>query len=183
MASPENTSRTLSAQGPSLEPHHILQHGLPPTERQSSGSSTASSSPRALKAKSTAAEYLHTDRPKAYSSSSRNTQSSSDTRNFLPRDVRTLPRKLASIQHGIRSLTYGQHGLIRSKTARIQKPNLRIDYYRRRPEPILPSIIMLLHTLREEYHRMDMWMFMTMLPTAWLRRKRIQGSSAAIENL
>lgn len=96
MASSEDISRTFSAQGPSLEVHHILQHGPLPTQRQPSSSSTASSTRGIMKGKKTsAAENLQSNRPKAHSSSSRNTQSSSSTRaenRFAQREVRTLPR-------------------------------------------------------------------------------------------
>ena len=95
MASSEDISRTTSAQGPRLDAYHILQHGPSPTQRQASSSSTASSSQGAVKAKR-AADYLQANRPHAYSSSSRNTQSSSNTRaenRSVQREVRTLPRE------------------------------------------------------------------------------------------
>lgn len=94
MASSEELAQTTSAIGSTLEAHHILQHGPLPAQRQLSGSSTASSSQGAVKGKRTSA--AEANRPKAYSSSSRNTQSSSSTRaenRSTQREVRTLPRK------------------------------------------------------------------------------------------
>jgi hypothetical protein len=96
MAPLEDFAGTFSAQSPTLEAYHILQHGPSPTERQPSGSSAASSNQGAMKGKR--ADYSQANRPKAYSGSSRDTQSSSSIRaenRAAQREVRTLPRTLS----------------------------------------------------------------------------------------
>jgi len=90
-----------SAQGSQLEPHHILQNGFSSRQRQTSASS--SSSDAAMRSK-----REHLNRPKASSSSSRNTHSSTSTRaenRAAQRDVRTLPCKPKISSHTSAILT------------------------------------------------------------------------------
>jgi hypothetical protein len=80
-----------SAQGSQLEPHHLLQNGFSSGQRHTFASSSSSSSDAAMRSK-----REHLNRPKASSSSSRNTHSSTSTRaenRAAQRDVRTLPCK------------------------------------------------------------------------------------------
>lgn len=80
-----------AAHGPLLDVHQILQHEPSETRRQPSSSSSASSTDAAMKGTRNSL-----NRPAAYHSSSRDTQSSVSTHaeNRGPqRDVRTLPRQ------------------------------------------------------------------------------------------
>jgi hypothetical protein len=93
MATSDNPSTTTTGHGPLLDVHHILHHGPLATQRTRSGSSSASSNNNeaAMREKRDSV-----NKPKAYSSSSRNTQTSTSTRTDnrnAQRDVRTLPRK------------------------------------------------------------------------------------------
>jgi hypothetical protein len=106
MAASHNISPTTSAQGLQLEPHHILCEGAWPTPKPTLVSSTSSSSQAAVKARKDAS-YLDPSWPKACSSSSRNTQSSSSTRvENQPAwrgEVRTLPRMFLPLKSSIYS--------------------------------------------------------------------------------
>jgi len=83
---------------PQLDTHNLLPNGLTTEKtRQASGSSHASSSEAAMRKKN-----LQGGRAKAYSSSSRNTHSTSSTQaenRAAQRAVRTLPRKIALHSH------------------------------------------------------------------------------------
>ncbi|KAG0649521.1 SPO14 regulatory factor 1 [Hyphodiscus hymeniophilus] len=114
MAPSEDLTGTFSAQGPTLEAHHILQHDSIPSERQHSGS-LSSSNQGGVRGKR--ADQTQDNRPTAYSSSSRNTQSSSSTRaetRSAQRDVRTLPPWIDSFEDGEASNTKPTDGLLSS---------------------------------------------------------------------
>ncbi|KUJ16833.1 uncharacterized protein LY89DRAFT_718576 [Mollisia scopiformis] len=102
MAGSDDSTLNNSPHAAQLDAHHILQYGPSEAQRNPSTSS-ASSSQAAMRKKRESAT-----RPQAYSSSSRNTQTSSSTKaenKAAQRDVRTLPPWIDSYEEGDEILT------------------------------------------------------------------------------
>ncbi|CZR62254.1 uncharacterized protein PAC_12151 [Phialocephala subalpina] len=96
MAGSDNSTLNNHPHGPPLDAHHILQYGPPPSQRNPSSSSGSSSQDMKKKRDSVT-------RPHAYSSSSRNTQTTASTRaeNIrAQRDIRSLPPWIDSYEEG-----------------------------------------------------------------------------------
>lgn len=97
MAGSDDFTLNITSHGAQLDAHHLLQYGPTGARRNPSSSSASSLSQVAMRRK----QRESTTRPQAYSSSSRNTQTSTSSKadnRVAQRDVRTLPRKLKPLQ-------------------------------------------------------------------------------------